>query len=103
MKKSIVGKKYIPNDSSYLKNITNPKIDCRLAGTVMGYDPKECEIVSEPYQDSIESCTGHLIHMFVNVSYDGSVFKVLFNERNIEANLEERIKRNKEIARTYGY
>lgn len=56
MKKSIIGKNYIPNDTSYSINLSYPTRDVRLAGSSNPMNgeilenPKECKIVSEPYE-----------------------------------------------------
>lgn len=93
----ILVKKYIANDNSYCLNLSNPDgPDYRLAGTI-NEDPKEAEIVSEPYEFDIKSFKGeYRTHTFVNVKYNGDIIRILFDESCVDGNLEERITRNQE-------
>lgn len=103
MKKTLIGKKYVPHDNSYCKNLTNPYRDYRLAGNKIGEDPKECIIVSDIYNLEIEcNASGKFyIYVFIDVEYNGDTIRVLFKEKNVQANIKERIEQNK--SRLYPY
>lgn len=95
---SIIGKRYIARDTSYMINLTNPQKDFRLAG-IRKIDPlfgigEEYEqnpipvmIVSEPYDLPKESMFSDgfetKIHKFVNVTHMGYVISVLFYPEGI--------------------
>ena len=106
MKKSIIGKSYIPNDTSYCVNLTYPRRDHRLAGTMTGDNhPKVTKIVSEPYEflirRDINKDEAHK-HWFIHVEYKGDIVRVLYYKDNVDANLQERmhkLERNQEMLR----
>ena len=78
-KKSIIGKRMIVSDNSYIALCDNPEVEGRLCNKVV-------EIVSEPYEDYVEGIGGNYHkHTFVNVrSLDSGLFyRVLFYEDDI--------------------
>ena len=95
MTKSIIGKKYIASDNSYLINLTYPGRDVRLAGMV-GENPKEAKIVSEPYMFGIRTFTDEeaVLETFINVRYKKDIIRVLYHEDNVNACLGGRIQSN---------
>ena len=100
------GKKYIPSDTSYFINLTYPTRDHRLAGTMVGeQEPKECEIVSEPYEfEILTDILGEPItHWFINVKYKKDICRVLFKECNVDADLEQRIEKHYDRIQIYKY
>ncbi|QQO97027.1 hypothetical protein Nekkels1_27 [Cellulophaga phage Nekkels_1] len=100
--KNIIGKTYIANDNSYSINLTYSNRDCRLAGCYIS-KPKLAKIVSEPYTFRIKSnvMDEGFEHKFINVEYNGDIFRVLYNERNINASLSDRIKSHNELREMY--
>ena len=98
--KSIIGQSYISNDNSYMINLTTPEIDYRLAGTLLGDNPIVTKIISEPYEFGIKSIANNELktYQFINVEHDGYIFRVLYQENNVNADLEETKKRLKEIS-----
>ncbi|AGO47359.1 hypothetical protein Phi19:1_gp069 [Cellulophaga phage phi19:1] len=100
--KNIIGKTYIASDNSYSINLTYPQRDCRLAGCNLSR-PKATKIVSEPYLFRIKSnvMDEGFEHEFINVEYNGDIFRVLYNERNINASLADRIKMQNEFRQMY--
>jgi len=94
---SYLNKKYVPNDNSYAKNLTGLEDYC-LAGNMLGDDPKEVLIVSEPYKEDIDSLySGKREHEFINVLYMGDTIRVLFSEINVNKDLTEAIIRNRQV------
>ena len=94
---SYIGKKYIANDNSYCLNLSDPHgADYRLAGTI-DEDPKEAEIVSEPYEFDIKSFKGeYRTYTFINVKYNGDIIRILFDERWVDNKLEDRLSFHRE-------
>lgn len=97
MQRKLIGKKYIPHDNSYSKNLTNPFKDYILSGNNTGEDPKECIIVSEIYNLEIEcKASGKFYtYVFIDVEFNNDTVRVLFKENNVNAILSERIERNR--------
>lgn len=92
---TLIGKKYVSFDNSYTLNLTNQNRDYRLAG-MHGENPKEATIVSEPYKQIIDSIVdGKKEYDFINVEYEGDTIRVLFYEKAVDADLQERIEKNK--------
>lgn len=84
-KKSIIGKRMIVRDNSYIVLCDNKDVEGRLIDNVV-------EIVSEPYEEYVENISGNYYkHTFVNVrSLDSGLFyRVLFCEDNIIENHKE--------------
>lgn len=94
---SYIGKKYIARDNSYCLNLSDTHgDDYRLAGT-HNEDPKEAEIVSEPYKFDIKSSSGeYRTHTFINVKYNGDIIRILFDERCVDNELEDRLSLHRE-------
>lgn len=91
---SIIGKKYIAVDNSYSLNLTNQRREHWLAGTVND-NPKEAIVISEPYKQNVECVvSGIKSYEFVNVEYEGDTIKVMYHEKAVDADLEERIRKN---------
>lgn len=91
---SIIGKKYVAIDNSYSLNLTDQKREHYLAGT--GFDnPKEAIIVSEPYKQDVECIvSGIKSYDFINVKYEQDTIRVMYHKQAVEADLEERIRKN---------
>lgn len=94
-KKSLIGKKYIPRDNSFILILSRDiyrksLISSRLAGSINEL-PKECIIISEPYKQKV----GDDIHEFINVSYNNDEFRVLFYQSDVDANIIEKNKQHK--------
>jgi hypothetical protein len=84
-KKSIIGKRMIVRDNSYIALCDNKEVEGRLHNKVV-------EIVSEPYEEFVEGiCGNYHKHTFVNVrSLDSGLFyRVLFCEDDIIENDKE--------------
>lgn len=88
-KKSLIGKIYIPNDNSYVVNLSDNKeeYEAQLGGDQCGNVPKCCLIISEPYikQQMVGILRPHLeSYKFINVVYNNKVYRVLFDERGVK-------------------
>jgi len=93
-----IGKKYVPSDNSYTKNLTGNR-NYYLAGNLLGDIPKETTIVSEPYKETIEigvfskqekEC------FFIDVKYKKDTLRVLFYEKNVDRDLQSAIDQNEQ-------
>lgn len=90
---SIIGKKYIPNDNSYAINLTScsdypyKNENLLLAGTHIGDEPKECTILTEPfeaYRLSFPRRRGVEKNLFIIVGYENTTHMILFYEEGIQ-------------------
>lgn len=73
---SLVGKRYTPGDNSYIVNIKNKYSDQHISLFDL-----ETIIISEPYEERVTSCfvKGGYMRTFVNVLYNGEIYRVLYN------------------------
>lgn len=83
-KKSIIGKRMIVRDNSYVVLCDNKEVEGRLYNKVV-------EIVSEPYEEYVDCLGNYYKYTFVNVrSLDSGLFyRVLFYEYYIIENHKE--------------
>jgi len=99
------GKKYVPNDNSYTKNLTGCE-NYYLAGNLLGDIPKETTIFSEPYKEKIEICVFSKKEkecVFIDVKYKKDTLRVLFYEKNVDRDLQSAIDQNERNKEFYGY
>lgn len=92
---SLIGKNYVASDNSYSVNLTYPTRVHKLAGTnVPLQNPIIAKIVSEPYQFKIRPTQSKIenIHWFINVEHQNDIIRVLYQERNVNADIKERIR-----------
>jgi hypothetical protein len=89
LKKSIIGRKYIPCDNSYTVNLTSSSnfpyknnTTIYLAGTARGDEPKECIILTEPFKCSIVTMSKETydIETMVVVQYKDTTHITLYYE-----------------------
>lgn len=92
---NVVGKPYRVDDNSYCINIKNGESAYLYQGKSQYYEPSKGEdgakftIVTEPYIDKVNTPgIGKFYHIFVNVQSNKTknVYRVLFNENNVEEN-----------------
>lgn len=89
----ITGKTYIPIDNSWEICRTNEVLIGNLAGSHLN-EPRECVIVSEPYEEEVyfEELDQYYTNTFINVKYDGEVYRTMYHEHRIGMSLPVAVK-----------
>ena len=86
---SIIGRKYQPSDNSWMVNLTScgdyPYKNERdnLAGNQIGAEPKECTVLSEPFECTTRFDGKFKQRVFVIAQCEGETFSVLYSENNL--------------------
>jgi hypothetical protein len=76
IKATEIGQELYPLDNSWLENITNPGWHEYLAG-VRGELAKRVKVVSLPFVHNVNFSNEEYRKEFVNVEFEGQVFRVL--------------------------
>lgn len=88
---SIIGKKYKPFDNSYVIDCETKTRKLIVQEGSFGYSPSSdevgatYEIVSEPYEEWVNTCGESFKHTFIKVksSKSGNTYRTLYNEKRI--------------------
>ncbi len=89
--KSIIGKKYIPQDNSYSVNLTSSSgypykndFTTYLAGALFqDHTPKVCTILTEPFECAVTGLDKIKLEIMIIVEYNNTTHMTMYFEQGI--------------------